>query len=210
MRRSSPHSAAACAFTASRVLPPGGADAAALWEAAVGEKLDRPDAFLRLLYGQDEGRLAYLYDTIAEMDATAGGVRARPVDQGSRRAHEAVQGAGGGESNVVPPMATREAAVHPAALRRRLDAGARPGRPGRIAGVPRGAIVVDLGVRERRIAAGRGARPRRWRTMVPSMPPGSPKRLRRGTHEAEASGSISSHSASGRSAPPIEAPSPTS
>jgi hypothetical protein len=52
-----------------RVLPPGGADAAGLWEAVVGEKLDRPASFLRLLYGQDEGRLAYLYDTVAEMDA---------------------------------------------------------------------------------------------------------------------------------------------
>ena len=38
--------------------------------------------------------------------------------------------------------------------------------------------------------------------MAPSMPPGSPKRLRRGTHEIEASGSISSRSASGRSARP--------
>jgi hypothetical protein len=51
-----------------RVLPPGGADAAALWEAVADEKLDRPDAFLRVLYGRDEGRLAYLYDVIAAMD----------------------------------------------------------------------------------------------------------------------------------------------
>jgi hypothetical protein len=52
-----------------RVVPPGGAAAAALWEAAVGEKLDRPGPFVRQLYALDDGRLAYLYDTIADLDA---------------------------------------------------------------------------------------------------------------------------------------------
>jgi hypothetical protein len=54
---------------ANRVLPPGGSAAAILWEAAVGEKPDRPEAFVRALFGQQEGRLAYLYDTIAQLDA---------------------------------------------------------------------------------------------------------------------------------------------
>jgi hypothetical protein len=50
------------------VIPPGPTGSAALWEAVVGETLDRPEAFLRGLLGQDQGRLAYLYDTIAGLD----------------------------------------------------------------------------------------------------------------------------------------------
>ena len=52
-----------------RVRPPGGPAAAELWEAAVGEKLDRPQPFVRALFAQDQGRLAYLYNTIDELDA---------------------------------------------------------------------------------------------------------------------------------------------
>jgi hypothetical protein len=54
---------------ANRIVPPGGAAAAALWEAAVGEKPDSPEPFVRALFGKQEGRLAYLYDTIAQLDA---------------------------------------------------------------------------------------------------------------------------------------------
>ncbi|MEO8256355.1 MAG: hypothetical protein ABI868_03330 [Acidobacteriota bacterium] len=53
---------------ANRVVPAGGAAAAALWESVVGERLDQPESFLPQLYGRDDGRLAYLYDTIAAMD----------------------------------------------------------------------------------------------------------------------------------------------
>jgi hypothetical protein len=52
-----------------RVQPPGGPAAAELWEAAVGEKLARPQPFVRALFAQDQGRLAYLYNTIDELDA---------------------------------------------------------------------------------------------------------------------------------------------
>jgi hypothetical protein len=52
-----------------RVLPPGGLVAAEVWEAMVGERLDRPQPFVRALLAQDQGRLAYLYDVIAGLDA---------------------------------------------------------------------------------------------------------------------------------------------
>jgi hypothetical protein len=54
---------------ANRVVPPGGPDAVALWEAAVGQATDRPEPFVGALFGLQEGRLAYLYDTIALLDA---------------------------------------------------------------------------------------------------------------------------------------------
>src|SRR6185436_5528964 len=52
-----------------RIDPPGGAEAAAIWEGTVGEKLDRPESFIIGLLRADQGRLAYLFDTIAELDA---------------------------------------------------------------------------------------------------------------------------------------------
>ena len=52
-----------------RVVPPGAEPGVALWEAVVGERVDRPDRFVRALYGNNDGRVAYLYDTIAELDA---------------------------------------------------------------------------------------------------------------------------------------------
>jgi hypothetical protein len=64
-----------------RVVPPGGGrpaeagkaqgesdDATALWEAVVGEKVTRPERFLTQLLELNEGRLAYLYDTIGQLD----------------------------------------------------------------------------------------------------------------------------------------------
>jgi hypothetical protein len=54
---------------ANRVIPPGGDAAAALWEAAVGEKVTRPDRFVTQLFDINEGRLAYLFDTIGQLDA---------------------------------------------------------------------------------------------------------------------------------------------
>jgi hypothetical protein len=52
----------------SRVVVPGGPEAEALWGSVVSDKLDRPDLFVRALFGEDQGRLAYLYDTIADLD----------------------------------------------------------------------------------------------------------------------------------------------
>ncbi|HEV3139119.1 MAG TPA: hypothetical protein VGY57_01315, partial [Vicinamibacterales bacterium] len=50
-----------------RVVPPGADsrdDVAAMWEAVVGEKVTKPDRFIQQLFEANEGRLAYLYDTI--------------------------------------------------------------------------------------------------------------------------------------------------
>ncbi len=53
---------------ANQVVSPGGVAATPLWEAVVSERPDRPEPFIRGLFGRDEGRLAYLYDTIAGLD----------------------------------------------------------------------------------------------------------------------------------------------
>jgi hypothetical protein len=52
-----------------RVVPRGGDAIAGAWEAVVGEKLDRPDRFVAELFETDRGRLAYLYDVLARLDA---------------------------------------------------------------------------------------------------------------------------------------------
>jgi hypothetical protein len=53
---------------ANRVVVPGGDQAVPLWEALVGEKAGRPAAFIFRLFTSEEGRLAYLYDTIGSLD----------------------------------------------------------------------------------------------------------------------------------------------
>jgi hypothetical protein len=53
---------------ANRVVVPGGDQAVPLWEALVGEKAGRPAAFVVHLFTRDEGRLAYLYDTIGSLN----------------------------------------------------------------------------------------------------------------------------------------------
>jgi len=50
-----------------RVIPPGGADAVPLWEAAIGEKVTRADRFVNTLFDLHDGRMAYLYDTIGQL-----------------------------------------------------------------------------------------------------------------------------------------------
>jgi hypothetical protein len=40
-----------------------------LWEAVVGEKMSRPDRFVPELFSRADGRTAYLYDSIAALDA---------------------------------------------------------------------------------------------------------------------------------------------
>ena len=51
-----------------RVVPPGGDEAAPLWEAVLNEKTTQPDRFVRELFGKNDGRIAYLYDTIGHLD----------------------------------------------------------------------------------------------------------------------------------------------
>ena len=50
------------------VVPPGGDLAAPLWEGVLGERLAQPDRFVPALFGQADGRTAFLYDTIAALD----------------------------------------------------------------------------------------------------------------------------------------------
>jgi hypothetical protein len=52
-----------------RLVAPGGDAAAPVWESIVGEKLDRPDRFLPLLFESDRGRVAYLFDVLTHLDA---------------------------------------------------------------------------------------------------------------------------------------------
>ncbi|MBI3399985.1 MAG: hypothetical protein HY048_01085 [Acidobacteria bacterium] len=54
---------------ANRVVPPGGDAAVPLWEAVTLEKVTRVDRFVAQIFELDEGRLAYLYDTIGHLDA---------------------------------------------------------------------------------------------------------------------------------------------
>jgi hypothetical protein len=51
-----------------RMMVPGGADAVRLWEALVGEKTTNPQRFILRLLAKDLGRLAFFYDTIAQLD----------------------------------------------------------------------------------------------------------------------------------------------
>ena len=51
-----------------RIVPPGGDEAVAMWEAVVGAPVSAPDRFVLLLLGESNGRLGYLYDTIAQLD----------------------------------------------------------------------------------------------------------------------------------------------
>lgn len=51
-----------------RVVTPGGTDLLALWEEVTGESVARPDRFLHELFGRSDGRLAYLYAVISQLD----------------------------------------------------------------------------------------------------------------------------------------------
>jgi hypothetical protein len=53
---------------AGRVVVPGGADAAELWEALADERLDQPEKFARRVFERDNGRLAYFLDAVDRLD----------------------------------------------------------------------------------------------------------------------------------------------
>ena len=52
-----------------KISVPGGPAAEPLWEMVVDEHVARPDRFIRSLLDKQDGRLAYLYDAIANLDA---------------------------------------------------------------------------------------------------------------------------------------------
>lgn len=54
---------------ANRVVLPGGEQAVPLWEALIVEKTTQPERFIHRLFTKDNGRLAYLYDTIGSLDS---------------------------------------------------------------------------------------------------------------------------------------------
>lgn len=54
---------------AARVVTPGGPAAVSLWETVLRESTANPEAFIRVLFSASQGHLAYIYDTIAELDA---------------------------------------------------------------------------------------------------------------------------------------------
>lgn len=56
---------------AGRIVAPGGDLAVSLWEAVAREPLANPERFARVLFGEYDGRLAYLYDVLASADAPA-------------------------------------------------------------------------------------------------------------------------------------------
>ncbi|HUK33406.1 MAG TPA: hypothetical protein VLV86_05825, partial [Vicinamibacterales bacterium] len=51
-----------------RVVVPGGETGRPMWEALVGEKVDRAERFVQQLFESDRGRLAYLFDVLAHAD----------------------------------------------------------------------------------------------------------------------------------------------
>lgn len=52
----------------SAVVVPGGASATPLWEGVLGESAASPDRFVRELFSRREGRVAYLYDAVTQLD----------------------------------------------------------------------------------------------------------------------------------------------
>ena len=50
------------------VVTPGGEGAVAIWEAAIGEKVTRPDRFIPQLFESERGRIAYVFDTMWHAD----------------------------------------------------------------------------------------------------------------------------------------------
>lgn len=52
----------------SRVEPPGGAAFSPVWVQLVDRRLEEPVEFIRRLLAKDDGRLAFLYDTVAQLE----------------------------------------------------------------------------------------------------------------------------------------------
>ncbi len=54
-----------------RIVTPGGDEATHIWEAIVGAAVTDPESFIVLLFGEFGGRVAYVYDTVAGLNAGA-------------------------------------------------------------------------------------------------------------------------------------------
>ena len=53
---------------AGKIVVPGGADAEPMWQAVIGADPAKPAAFVRRLFGDESGLLAWFYDVIASLD----------------------------------------------------------------------------------------------------------------------------------------------
>jgi hypothetical protein len=53
---------------AGKIRVPGGDDAEPLWQAIVGADPERPAAFVRRLFGDEHGHLAWFYDSLSQLD----------------------------------------------------------------------------------------------------------------------------------------------
>ncbi len=156
-----------------RVVPPGGDTAIPLWEGALGERVDTPDRFVTALFGLHGGRLAYLYDTIAQLEAPNAAFAlglwiADPAVRLTRFVALAEVCAGSYREWHIETMPFSKP-LHDLAtllMRMHVEPSGTPVRPG-------GPIVLVGGVRERRSAARAPSRssrtrgrstPRGWRT----------------------------------------------
>jgi hypothetical protein len=118
-----------------RVVPPGGAASAVLWEAVVGAPVTDVTRFVSLLFGSREGRVAYLYDTISKLGpAGAAFALGAALPEGARlprfQALAAVAMSQYGEWKIDQRPFARP--THDLALllwRLRLDADGRPSAP---------------------------------------------------------------------------------
>ena len=61
--------AEALRIRAGRVVPPGGTQGLAVWEAVLNEKVTTPDRFVRAVFETSQGRLALVYSALAHLDA---------------------------------------------------------------------------------------------------------------------------------------------
>ena len=68
---------------AGRVVVPGGADAEPIWQAIVGADPARPSAFVRRLFGDESGVLAWFYDAMAHLDEPTAAIRDERVPAGT-------------------------------------------------------------------------------------------------------------------------------
>ena len=55
---------------AGKVLVPGGVDAEPMWQEIVGADPAKPAAFVRRLFGDEHGQLAWFYDSLSQLDDT--------------------------------------------------------------------------------------------------------------------------------------------
>jgi hypothetical protein len=136
-----------------RVVPPGGDESVALWEAVVGERVTRPDRFIPALFMRVQGRIAGLYDTIGQLDEPrqrfALGLWMEPPLRLERFLALAATVSGDGRTNRAQPFTRQPYDLAAALARVRVDAAGRPTEPASLAfwsrAIERAELPVDPG-----------------------------------------------------------------